>query len=328
MKFSIIIPVYNVEQYLTKCLDSVVNQTYNDEYEVICVNDGSTDSSLAILEEYAKISPKVVVINSPNGGTASARNLGLNVARGEYIWFIDSDDWIEENSLEFLAEYLNKSNPDVFCFNGKLLYEEDGREEHDEGVADDNLTGWGYYNKYALQRRKFHFVCVVLRLYRREFLLNNNLFFEVGILHEDNLWVPQICYYAQTVKIIPNMLYVYHIRQGSKMRTVTQKQIEDIITVANRLAEFFIPKTDIDKSVVYREIAGEYLVLFVEAKSVTDLRKKYSFLKPKINWSSFRTIVDNGKKRHKRLSILLRKSRFLFYYYIKFESVFKNMIYK
>lgn len=266
MKFSIIIPVYNVEQYLTKCLDSVVNQTYNDEYEVICVNDGSTDSSLAILEEYAKTNPKVVVINSPNGGTASARNLGLNAAQGEYIWFVDSDDWIEENALEILAEYLNQSNPDVLCFNGKLLYEEDGREEHDEGVAVNNLTGWEYYNKYALLGRKFHFVCVVLRLYQRQFLLKNNLLFEKGILHEDNLWVPQMCYYAKTMRIIPDTLYVYRIRQGSKMRTVTQKQIEDIITVANRLAGFFIPKTDIDKSVVYRDLSSYYPNVLVLAQ--------------------------------------------------------------
>lgn len=326
MKFSIIIPVYNVEQYLRKCLDSVLEQSYKGDYEVICVNDGSTDSSLAILEEYAEKRDKIKIINQANGGLSEARNAGLRAAQGEYIWFVDSDDWIEYNSLDVLSK--NLDNEDVICFNGKRYFEDGTKETPDEGIDITNISGWDYYNRYALQTRKFHFVCVVLRAYKREFLLSNNLFFEPGMYHEDNLFTPFLCYYAQKVEVIPDILYYYRIREGSITQTFNEKRLSDKIKIANLLSSFFIPKTDIDKSIVYREIAGEYLVLFVEAKSVTDLRKKYSFLKPKINWSSFRTIVDNGKKRHKRLSILLRKSRFLFYYYIKFESVFKNMIYK
>lgn len=321
MKFSIIIPVYNVEQYLRKCLDSVLEQSYKGDYEVICVNDGSTDGSLAILEEYAKQNSKIVVIDSPNGGTASARNLGLNAAKGKYIWFVDSDDWVLPQSLEVLAEALQRQSPEVLCFNGKLFYEDEGREAQDEGITDSGLTGWNYYNKYALRRKKFHFVCVVLRLYQRDFLIKNNLFFERGILHEDNLWVPQMCYYAKTVEVIPDTLYVYRIRQGSKMSSITIRQIEDTAKVANRLAAFFIPKTDIDKTVIYREIAGEYFSAFLpeRAKVYSNDYKKVS---PLINWDNYREVSQYP--RHKRIYKLISINPKLFHWYLRLEKFIKK----
>lgn len=318
--FSIIIPVYNVEKYLRDCLDSVLNQTYQGNYEVVCVNDGSTDESLEILNEYSKKYPNLNIINSENGGTASARNIGINAAKGEYIWFVDSDDWIEKKSLQVFSEHLINFKPDVFCFNGKLVYEDDGHEEQDEGIAENNLTGWEYYNKYALQSRKFHFVCVVLRLYKREFIIKNNLLFETGILHEDNLWMPQMFYYAENVSSISNSLYIYRIREGSKMQTVSKKKVLDIIRVANKLSEFFIPKTGIDKSVVYRETAGEYFSVYMPPKSDV-LENDFSDVKRMINWDSFKTV--SVYPRHKRIYRLIRIHPFLFKCYLKMESLFK-----
>lgn len=319
-QFSIIIPVYNVEKYLRECLDSVLNQSYTGRYEVICVNDGSTDGSLAILLEYAKNYPDLNVVDSENGGTASARNIGIRNAKGEYIWFVDSDDWVERNSLQILAEYLSYSKPEVLCFNGKLYHEEDGREEHDEGIVESRLTGWDYYNKYALQSRKFHFVCVVLRLYKREFLLKHELFFEVGILHEDNLWIPQMCYYAESVISIPNSLYVYRIRAGSKMQTVSEKKVFDIIRVANKLSEFFVSKTGIDKRVLYREIAGEYFSVFMPPNTEV-LEKDFSEIKKMINWDSYKKV--SIFPRHRRIFKIINLHPDLFNLYLKLESLFK-----
>ena len=91
---SVIIPVYNVEQYLSKCLDSVINQTFKN-IEIICINDGSTDNSLKILNEYAMADKRIIVINQENSGVYAARNKGLQIANGKYISFVDSDDWIE-----------------------------------------------------------------------------------------------------------------------------------------------------------------------------------------------------------------------------------------
>lgn len=320
-QFSIIIPVYNVEKYLRECLNSVLKQTYNRTYEVICVNDGSTDSSLAILREYEKEYPNLIVIDSENGGTASARNIGIKEAKGEYIWFVDSDDWVELNSLQIFSEHLDKSKPEVLDFNGKLFYEDTGIEEQDEGIQENGLTGWEYYNKYALQSRKFHFVCVVLRLYRREFILENNLFFEQGILHEDNLWIPQMFYYARSVESVDVLAYMYRIRSGSKMQTISEKKLFDIIRVANKLADFFIPKTEIDKSVVYREIAGEYFSVYMKPKSYV-LNNDFSKVNKLINWKNYKKV--SLYPRHKRIYGLIKLNPMLFRVYLQIEKMIKQ----
>ena len=322
MRFSIIIPVYNVEQYLRNCLDSVVAQNYSD-YEVICVNDGSTDGSLEILREYESKHTNIVVFDSSNGGTASARNIGLENAHGDYIWFVDSDDWIDKNALQLLHDELAFTNLDILCFNGKLKYEVDGRVEQDAGFADSQLGGWEYYNKYALAKRKFHFVCVVLRLYRREFLLTNNLFFEKCISHEDNLWIPKVLYYAQLVSVIPESLYVYRIREGSKMQTRSFKQIEDTIAVANKLSAFFIPIVGLDKRQLYREIAGEYFGAFVSG-NIALFGNQDIVIKKQINWANFKDV--SIYPRHRRIYVLLSLSPHMFRAYNWLEKKIKRIV--
>lgn len=321
MKFSVIIPVYNVEQYLCDCLDSIVAQSYHD-YEVICVNDGSTDGSLTILREYESKYANIVIIESLNGGTASARNIGIEAAQGDYIWFVDSDDWIESNALDILHKHIQDKPVDILCFNGKLTYEEDGRVEQDKGFVDSNISGWEYYNKYALSKRKFHFVCVVLRLYRREFLLKNSLFFEKGISHEDNLWIPKVMYYAQSVYVISESMYVYRIRRGSKMQTQSFKQVEDLIIVANKLSDLFIPIKDIDKGQLYREIAGGYFGSFT-SDNVKLFGNKDAEIKKMINWESFKEV--SMYPRHRQIYVLLKIQPNLFRLYLKLESYSKRM---
>jgi len=161
MKISVIIPVYNVEQYLRECLDSVMTQSYND-YEVICINDGSTDGSMAVLKEYAEKYPKVSVIDQENKGLSAARNAGINAATGEYVFLLDSDDYLEPDSLDILAK--NITDEDIICFNGRRYFEDGRTEEPDKGISAAFDSGWDYYNQYALVNRKFHFVCTVLRM--------------------------------------------------------------------------------------------------------------------------------------------------------------------
>ena len=118
---SIIIPVYNVEKYLRECLDSVLSQSCS-EYEVICVNDGSTDGSLTILKEYAKKIDKIQIIDQKNNGLSGARNAGINEANGDYNLLLDSDDWIEQNTIEILKKHID--GQDVLCFNGRRFFED------------------------------------------------------------------------------------------------------------------------------------------------------------------------------------------------------------
>lgn len=315
MKISIIIPVYNVEDYLRDCLNSLLAQTYTD-FEVICVNDGSKDGSLKILKEYASKYPQFNLIDQENKGLSGARNTGVKAATGDYIFFLDSDDWIEPYSLERLVAAIE--GEDLVCFNGRRYFEDGKIEEADTGVTENGLSGWDYYKKYALVSRKFHFVCTVLRLYRRQFLINNSLWFKEGIYHEDNLFTPIVCYYAHTVKVIPDCLYVYRIRTGSITQNFTVQNVRDMVIVSNLLAEFFIPKQGIDKSQLYREITGKYLrVLFPDLVQLCG--KENATIMNLINWKYFKIVAIYP--RHKRLYYLLRVHPIFFNLYLKIESL-------
>jgi len=315
--FSLIIPVYNVEQYLQDCLNSVVEQTY-PHYEVICVNDGSTDGSLAKLEEHQRKYPHITIISQSNKGLSAARNAGIQLAKGDYIFFLDSDDWIEPNTLKILAE--KQSGEDLVCFNGRRYFEDGTTEVPDNGIEETQLTGWEYYNKYALVSRKFHFVCSVLRIYRREYLLENNLFFEEGIYHEDNLFTPYVCYYAKTVKVISDCLYIYRIREGSIMQAVNFKRICDIITVANKLSNFFIPLKELDKRQLYREIAGNYFGAFI-SDNIKLYGNRDKEIKKMIKWQNFKAV--SIYLRHKRIYYLLSVAPVFFRAYFWLEQSMK-----
>ena len=297
---------------MSQCLDSVLNQSYDGDYEVICVDDGSTDGSPAILEEYAGKNDKIKIIRQENRGLGGARNTGLRAARGRYVWFVDSDDWIEQEALATLAKSIG--DEDIVCFNGRRYFEDGTVEIPDSGIEEGNLTGWEYYGRYALSKRNFHLVCVVLRIYRREFLLADGLFFEEGIYHEDNLFTPIVCYYAASVRVIPDILYVYRIRQGSITQSINSKRILDTILVTNRLAKFFIPKDNIDKRAVYKILASDYINFFSEEifNLYGDKDKEISKL---VDFEMFRKTAVSP--RHRFLYCLIKVSPTLFRAYSK-----------
>jgi glycosyltransferase involved in cell wall biosynthesis len=315
---------------LTKCLNSVIDQTFTD-FEVICVNDGSTDGGLVILQDFEKkfsilnsqlanADRRFSIIDKENGGLSDARNTGIKAAKGDYIFLLDSDDWISENALEILNKNIN--NQDFIEFNGERFFENAKTEIPDKGISEPKLTGWEYYNKYALKSRKFHFVCTVLRIYRREFLLKNELFFKKGIFHEDALFTPVCCYYAENIKVIPDILYVYRIREGSITSKPNIQRNIDIVKIANILSEFFILSENINKSVIYRQISNMYFSGFVKGinKLLPDLDK---VLKQNINWKSFKSV--SIYPRHKFLYRLLKINPKIFRLYIEIEIKIKQI---
>lgn len=291
MKFSIIIPVYNVEPYLRECVDSVLHQSFVD-WEAIIVNDGSTDNSLAILERYAAKDERIMVVNQPNVGTAAARNTGLRMAQGDYIVFLDSDDWLEDHALQTIAEKLN--GEEVLCFSGRRFVEATN-EYHEADVLSEKLyeSGISYYNENALLPRDFAFVCVVLRAYQRRFLLEHGLLFDDDITYEDNLWVPLTLFHAHTVRVISDSLYVYRIRQGSKMQEVSLARKKDKLKVANRLAVFFTTQEGFEKRIVYQAITHHYQSVFVYAS-----KGEKKELKRLCDWQLYRK-VSRTKLRHR-----------------------------
>ena len=291
MRFSIIIPVYNVETYLRDCLDSVCNQSFTD-WEAVCVNDGSTDGSFAFLEEFATKESRFRIISQPNGGLSAARNTGLMAARGEYVLFLDSDDWLEPNALEILAS--NLSDEDMLCFSGRRYFEaENAFQEPDRLICCKYLSGMDYYNDNALARRDFAFVCVVLRAYRRSFLLDNDLLFEVGIFHEDNLFTPKACFFARRVKVLDKCLYDYRVRENSITTTVSPKRLFDLMETANDLAAFFSPRTGFNKTIIYRSITHHYQVVFAKVS-----RPDRKVMRQRCNWRLYYE-VSRSKFRHR-----------------------------
>lgn len=298
MKFSIVVPVYNVEAYLNDCLTSLQTQNFSD-FEVICVNDGSNDRSREILSKWESKLQQTKVVDRENGGLSAARNTGLAAATGDYILFVDSDDWVEPTMLSRLA--VEATGEDMICFACR---------KSDSGTTDTLLPeqsdGWSYYNRHALEHREVPFVCVWQRCYRREFLVDNSLRFREGILHEDNEFTPRACLKAKRIKVIPNVLYNYRVRPGSIMTTRGMKSKESLITIGNELAALFAKEDSIDKTVVFQALTQCYQMTFI-----SNTREEDQQLKQLVDWRCYRR-VSRTKPRHRINYSLLRISPTLF----------------
>lgn len=205
MKLSIILPVYNVEEYLEECLESLVKQDYSD-FEILAVNDGSKDNSLKILKKYEKKYPKILkVYDKENGGVSTARNYGMEKAKGKYIFFVDSDDYILPNTLKKLDKYIEEDyDLIVFPFIAGPT-EENSRltQVFDKTIEDFNkryITGIpGPINK----------VC------KKSIYTKNKLEFPIGIYHEDLATMPKLGLYCNKIKFVDEPLYFYRERPNS-----------------------------------------------------------------------------------------------------------------
>lgn len=227
--FSIIVPVYNVEIYLVQCLESILKQVYNG-FEIILVNDGSTDSSLEICTQYQRNSTKIKLINKENGGLSEARNVGLRAAQGEYIIFTDSDDyWEGIHILSDLNSLINQSKPDI------ILHEE-SRYFSDTFVKQKNNCNYlkqqsGSFEEDALQLIYYdlYVACAWDKIIRKAILLENDLYFPIGKKSEDIDWCGKLIYHIKTYSIYNKSFYRYRqTRKDSITATVSDKHIMDV----------------------------------------------------------------------------------------------------
>lgn len=236
MKLSIIVPVYNVEQYIAKCLESCLQQDLrSDEFEILVVNDGTPDNSVAIVEKYAQTASNIRLVHRPNGGLSAARNTGLKEALGEYVWFVDSDDWITPNCLGELVDTLQKGQLDCLCVNLQLVYE-DGKiaPYHIAHEKSGRIyCGQDFIAKVGMPPAAW------LALYRRDYLLKNGLKFYEGILHEDQEFTPRAYCLASRIAYIDKVVYNYLQRTGSIMKSNRNaKRCKDLLVVADSLYRF------------------------------------------------------------------------------------------
>ena len=277
-------------------MDSVLAQTYPD-WEAICVNDGSTDNSLSILNEYADKDKRFKITNQSNKGLSAARNRAMQIVKGEYILFLDSDDWLEQDALKIVSSNLH--NEDILHFSARMFYMDKGTFEDKnqlERTTYDN--GMKYFNENALKKTGLVFGYVCFRAWKTEFLRDFNLVFKEGVYFEDTLFTTIACFYAKSVKVADDCLYNYRIHIDTIMHDPKRKRKRrmDLIEVSNSLSQFYIPKKGFDKTMVYRYITYQYQIpLMLLEKDDKSSNKEIRF---KCDWRSYR-IVSRTKLRHR-----------------------------
>lgn len=253
MKFTIVIPVYNVEKYLKECLDSAVNQNFSD-FEIIAVNDGSTDNSLNILKQYEKKYENFKVIDQINQGLSGARNTGLKAAKGKYIYFLDSDDYISLETLRTSYEKCEKYNLDILTFDAQcfLDIDDENKIENMDIVSKENydrksvleskvLEGQDFYN-YIIKSNAYK-QPIWLYVYRTEFLIENKLYFYHGLIHEDELYTIQALINAKNVLYIPKSFFFRRLRFNSIMTSkIRKKNIDSLNIICKELYTLYLQK--------------------------------------------------------------------------------------
>ena len=233
-KISVIVPVYNVEKYVARCLDSIVNQTFKD-IEIICVDDGSEDGSVTIVKEYASRDDRIQIIHQENGGLSSARNTGMNHARGKYISFVDSDDWIDPDFFEKLYNAAEKYNASAACSgikrphaSGKVPIKlKIEKEEILSGVAEK-------YKKLEIPRKCY----VWNKIYKKDEIDKMNLRFVEGVMFEDIYFTIRFLYYSGDIITVPDVWYHYWANNKSITRDMKDKNQMDILAARADFIKF------------------------------------------------------------------------------------------
>ncbi|WPO80103.1 glycosyltransferase family 2 protein [Flavobacterium sp. KACC 22761] len=330
--FSIIIPIYNVEVYLPQCLDSILCQSFSD-YELILVNDGSTDSSLEICQQYQEKFSQIILIEKENGGLSDARNTGLKAAKGDYIIFTDSDDyWQGKQVLEDLSKIISKTNPDIIIHEESRFFSENDMNckynqrfiKTKNGKFEDEIINLVYHDLYVASAWD--------KVIKRSILIDNQLFFPVGRKSEDIEWCGKLMHYLETFSIYSKSFYVYRqARQGSITTTVSAKHIQDVYEMVKNgldseksiseilnkaienywacnyvviLKDFYVLSPETQKQIWDDLISWKYLLKKGRNIKVDKVMKFYKFL-------SFKTLIFflNGYRLKRSLNKKRRASK-------------------
>lgn len=284
---SIIVPVYKVEQYLKRCMDSVLNQTYKN-IEVILVNDGSPDNCPALCDEYAKIDSRVRVIHKENGGLSSARNVALDTVKGDYVFFVDSDDWLALDTLEVVEEYLEKDY-DMVSFQRTYLTEEKVVEKGNENAKDLDVSQ--YIDASFLGQYDFF---VTTKIFKIEVF--NNVRFLEGRNYEDLEIMHRLFLNMKKVVGLDYFLYYYWKgNEGAITNTITMKNIKDHYLSANEIYQAcrkYLEDRGKDSSNIVAWYKVEMSQLYIDYLKSTDKdaelfsKIKRQISKEKVNYNS------------------------------------------
>ena len=272
VKLSIIIPLYNVEKYIGKCLESIFSQQVSeDNYEVFVVNDGTPDNSMRIVENYMS-QPNLKVVNQENKGLSGARNRGVKESNGEYIWFVDSDDYIDKKSIDIVLDVIEKANANVYAFPHRKVYEKDGSMEPEmKGLKE------GFVTMEEFSVSSLCTSCVPFYVLKRAFFIEHDLFFHEGVYHEDMEFLAKLNVCCNEIYVCSSTLYYYLIRvSGSIMTSFNIKRAYDCLTIVDELLRFKKENlTELKKKmIINKSIAFLFILSLINLRDSYDCRNK------------------------------------------------------
>lgn len=299
VKVSIIVPVYNVEKYLSKCLESLINQTLKD-IEIVCVNDGSTDNSLSILKEYANKDSRIKVIDKQNKGVSVARNLGIEVATGEYLMFVDSDDYLIENACEKALNTIEHNNSDICIFghydlvDGKLVKSSVNKDiikaqkQNNQTYTDFSINIWD-------------------KIYNREFLIRNSINFIPNLKTSEDVIFNFICQFNNpNVSYSTEPLYVYRLTRenSATSKSYISSDIEALKQFM-QLAIFKNQNKNVQLNVINKFLAGSFwnYKKFHNSKTKSEICEMLKFVESQYHFTDLLKL-----KRYRTLKFLFVKN--------------------
>lgn len=327
LKFSLIIPVYNVEAYLTTCIESCEKQDIpQSEYELIVVNDGSTDSSLSIIKQLSAKYSNISVISQINKGLSGARNTGIKNISGEYVWFIDSDDFISENVLGGLYSCLKEFDLEVLHIG--YQYVDNGGNKLAQLSLDRNkviMDGISFLNKIQLDG--FYAWSFI---FKTSLLIKHSFGFKERIIFEDNEIIPEIILKSKRISSYSNVAYCYRQRENSLVHTVTLKMTDDLFSVCKKYKNYSqdITRSKQEKE-IFRNLFTEFMISYYVLLSKIE-KREYPLAKQRkiIAFKEFPKLHHSSRlTRMKTVSVgIYNISPALFFLLLRFKFIVSKLI--
>lgn len=324
---SIIIPVYNTEEYLNKCLDSVLNQTYKN-IEIIIIDDESTDNSYEILQKYQKEDKRIILLRQKNSGQGVARNKGIEIAKGEYICFVDSDDRIAKNMVEEMIKEIEKTSSDFSSF---LIAFENSKNQKIYRKKFNYLTleKENIY-KNAIEIKDI-FTVPWNKIYKKDFLIKNSVFFPEIRKNEDIFFVHKLAFYSKKCSFVNKVFYYAWEREGSTSRNVTKENINAILILLKEEKEFLLKQNnfftyELEYQVFYIRAVFNILLqaLFYKSEKMKEIKKVIGQSEFDEYLTKF-NVIKRLPIKHKILIFIYKIG--LLEYFIKILIFFKFKIY-
>ena len=316
VEVSVVIPIYNVEDYLEECLDSIVNQTFTD-LEIICVNDGSKDNSLEILKEYAKKDDRIIVIDQENGGHAVATNVGMDMATGKYLFLMDSDDSLKLNAIELTYNAAEEKQVDFVLFQA-INYDDEKDEFYEaenysmNAVADH--VGENVFSFEDLGELCFDIaVTPWTKLYNRQFIEDSHIRFAEGLIFEDNIFFWEVLLQAKRIYFLREHLF-YRRWYGSSSTMAGDLRFTDSIAISTMIIDVFEKYGKLDGRYKIRTFNRKVSLTYLRFTQIKPEFKETFFDEMKKNFNHW--VLDNEFYEYVQ-SILIPSNKFIF------ESILK-----